>query len=195
MLIGLILGLFKLVIASDNLCTRIARIFKFIINGMLQVELTSIDFLSILASPLSRTNNALRQFQGMKFFQADSKIKVLSVIYFMVAQSSMMARATSDSFLLKYFQAESIPLMIMGAASLSIVLALLSTYLCERYQAYGAMRMATAGIIITLIVLIPIVFSLVPKVKRNRFMCSHTCFAKPWSFYQWFSFGAWPWVC
>ena len=94
----------------------------------------------------------------MKFFQADSKIKVLSVIYFMVAQSSMMARATSDSFLLKYFQAESIPLMIMGAASLSIVLALLSTYLCERYQAYGAMRMATAGIIITLIVLIPIVF-------------------------------------
>ena len=94
----------------------------------------------------------------MKFFQADSKIKVLSVIYFMVAQSSMMARATSDSFLLKYFQAESIPLMIMGAASLSIVLALLSTYLCERFQAYGAMRIATAGIIITLIALVPIVF-------------------------------------
>ena len=40
----------------------------------------------------------------------------------MVAQSSMMARATSDSFLLKYFQPESIPLMIMAAASLSIVL-------------------------------------------------------------------------
>lgn len=94
----------------------------------------------------------------MKFFRADSKIKVLSVIYFMVAQSSMMARATSDSFLLKYFQAESIPLMIMGAASLSIVLALLSTYLCERFQAYGAMRIATAGIIITLIALVPIVF-------------------------------------
>ncbi len=94
----------------------------------------------------------------MKFFQADSKIKVLSVIYFMVAQSSMMARATSDSFLLKYFQAESIPLMIMGAASLSIVLALLSTYLCERFQAFGAMRIATAGIILTLIALVPIVF-------------------------------------
>jgi hypothetical protein len=94
----------------------------------------------------------------MKFFQADSKIKVLSVIYFMVAQSSMMARATSDSFLLKYFQAESIPLMIMGAASLSIVLALLSTYLCERFQAYGAMKIATAGIVITLISLVPIVF-------------------------------------
>lgn len=94
----------------------------------------------------------------MKFFQADSKIKVLSVIYFMVAQSSMMARATSDSFLLKYFQAESIPLMIMGAASLSIVLALLSTYLCERFQAYGAMRIATAGIVITLIALVPTVF-------------------------------------
>ena len=94
----------------------------------------------------------------MKFFQADPKIKVLSVIYFMVAQSSMMARATSDSFLLKYFQAESIPLMIMGAASLSIVLALLSTYLCERFQAYGAMRIATAGIVITLIALVPTVF-------------------------------------
>ncbi|MEK9773757.1 MAG: Npt1/Npt2 family nucleotide transporter [Opitutae bacterium] len=99
----------------------------------------------------------------MKFFQADSKIKVLSVIYFMVAQSSMMARATSDSFLLKYFQAESIPLMIMGAASLSIVLALLSTYLCERFQAYGAMRIATAGIVITLIALVPVVFLLGAK--------------------------------
>ena len=76
----------------------------------------------------------------MKLSQIDPKIKILSVIYFMVAQSSMMARATSDSFLLKYFEAESIPLMIMSAASLSIILALLSTYLCERFQAYGAMR-------------------------------------------------------
>jgi hypothetical protein len=48
--------------------------------------------------------------------------------------------------------------MIMGAASLSIILALLSTYLCERFQAYGAMRIATAGIVITLISLVPIVF-------------------------------------
>ena len=96
----------------------------------------------------------------MKLSQIDPKIKILSVIYFMVAQSSMMARATSDSFLLKYFEAESIPLMIMAAASLSIILALLSTYLCERFQAYGAMRIATAGIILTLCALVPIVYFL-----------------------------------
>ena len=96
----------------------------------------------------------------MKLSQIDPKIKILSVIYFMVAQSSMMARATSDSFLLKYFEAESIPLMIMAAASLSIILAILSTYLCERFQAYGAMRIATAGIILTLCALVPIVYFL-----------------------------------
>ena len=76
----------------------------------------------------------------------------------MVAQSSMMARATSDSFLLKYFQPESIPLMIMAAASLSIVLALLTTYLCGRFQAYGAMRIAIAGIIVTLLVMVCMVY-------------------------------------
>ena len=81
----------------------------------------------------------------------------------MVAQSSMMARATSDSFLLKYFQPESIPLMIMAAASLSIILALLSTFLCERFQAYGAMRIATAGIVLTLTILVPIVYFLGEK--------------------------------
>lgn len=97
---------------------------------------------------------------SLKLSQIDPKIKILSVIYFMVAQSSMMARATSDSFLLKYFESESIPLMIMAAASLSIILALLSTYLCERFQAFGAMRIATAGIIITLCALVPIVYLL-----------------------------------
>ena len=76
----------------------------------------------------------------------------------MVAQSSMMARATSDSFLLKYFQPESIPLMIMAAASLSIVLALFTTYLCGRFQAYGAMRYATSGIVFTLLAMVCIVY-------------------------------------
>ena len=94
----------------------------------------------------------------MKFFQIDKKIKLLCLVYFMVAQSSMMARATSDSFLLKYFQPESIPLMIMAAASLSIVLALLTTYLCGRFQAYGAMRIAIAGIIVTLLVMVCMVY-------------------------------------
>ena len=94
----------------------------------------------------------------MKILQIDKKIKTLCLIYFMVAQSSMMARATSDSFLLKYFQPESIPLMIMAAASLSIVLALLTTYLCGRFQAYGAMRIATAGIVVTLLAMVCLVY-------------------------------------
>ena len=94
----------------------------------------------------------------MKIFQIDRKIKILCLVYFMVAQSSMMARATSDSFLLKYFQPESIPLMIMAAASLSIVLALFTTYLCGRFQAFGAMRIATSGIVITLLAMVCVVY-------------------------------------
>jgi hypothetical protein len=76
----------------------------------------------------------------------------------MVAQSSMMARATSDSFLLKYFQPESIPLMIMAAASLSIILAIFTTYLCGRFQAFGAMRIATSGIVVTLFAMVFVVY-------------------------------------
>ena len=94
----------------------------------------------------------------MKTFQVDRKVKVLCVIYFMVAQSSMMARATSDSFLLKYFEAGSIPLMIMAAASLSIVLALFTTYLCGRFQAFGAMKIATMGIVVTLLAMVCVVY-------------------------------------
>jgi hypothetical protein len=94
----------------------------------------------------------------MKFFDMDGKIKLLCLIYFMVAQSSMMARATSDSFLLKYFEIESIPLMIMAAASLSIVLAIFTTYLCGRFQAYGAMKIATAVLVASLGAVIALVF-------------------------------------
>ena len=91
----------------------------------------------------------------------DGKIKLLCLVYFMVAQSSMMARATSDSFLLSKdinFQQESIPLMIMAAATLSIVLAIFTTYLCGRFQAFGAMRIATAGLVIGLIGIIGLVY-------------------------------------
>ena len=94
----------------------------------------------------------------MKIFDMDRKIKLLCLIYFMVAQSSMMARATSDSFLLKYFEAESIPLMIMAAASLSIVLAMFTTYLCGRFQAFGAMKIATVGLVASLAAIIALVF-------------------------------------
>lgn len=91
----------------------------------------------------------------------DGKIKLLCLVYFMVAQSSMMARATSDSFLLSKdidFQQESIPLMIMAAASLSIVLAIFTTYLCGRFQAFGAMRIATAGLVLSLVGIIGLVY-------------------------------------
>ena len=81
----------------------------------------------------------------MSFLKVDSKIIVLCVIYFMLAQSSMTSRATADALLLKYFDEESIPLMIMSAASLSIMLALLTTYLCGRFQAYGAGRAGRPG--------------------------------------------------
>ena len=69
----------------------------------------------------------------------------------------MTARATSDSFLLKYFEPADISMMIMAAASLSIVLALFSTYLCSKYQALGAMQIATFGLSITLFVLIGVI--------------------------------------
>ncbi len=99
--------------------------------------------------------------ESMKIFHMDGKIKLLCLVYFMVAQSSMMARATSDSFLLSKdinFQQESIPLMIMAAASLSIVLAIFTTYLCGRFQAFGAMRIATAGLVLSLIGIIGLVY-------------------------------------
>jgi ATP/ADP translocase len=69
----------------------------------------------------------------------------------------MTARATSDSFLLKYFEPADISMMIMGAASLSIVLALFSTFLCSKYQALGAMQIATFGLSITLFILIAVI--------------------------------------
>jgi ATP/ADP translocase len=104
----------------------------------------------------------------MKIFKMDGKIKLLCLVYFMVAQSSMMARATSDSFLLKYFEAESIPLMIMAAASLSIVLAIFTTYLCGRFQAYGAMKIATAGLVCILGVVIALVFLFCESDEREE---------------------------
>lgn len=84
----------------------------------------------------------------MKFFQIEKKIVVLSVIYFMLAQSSMTSRATADALLLKYFDESSIPLMVMAAAGLSVMLAMLTTYLCGRFQAYGAMKLTIGGMII-----------------------------------------------
>ena len=47
-------------------------------------------------------------------------------------------------------------MMIMAAASLSIVLALFSTFLCSKYQAFGAMQIATLGLTLTLFLLIAV---------------------------------------
>lgn len=69
----------------------------------------------------------------------------------------MTARATSDSFLLQYFEPADISMMIMAAASLSIVLALFSTFLCSKYQALGAMQIATFGLSVTLFILIVVI--------------------------------------
>ncbi len=93
----------------------------------------------------------------LKKLNCGPKIGLLCFLYFIVAQSSMTARATSDSFLLKYFEPADISMMIMAAASLSIVLALFSTYLCSKYQALGAMQIATFGLSITLFVLIGVI--------------------------------------
>ena len=87
-----------------------------------------------------------------KIKSVEPKIGLLCLIYFLVAQSSMTARATSDSFLLKYFEPADISMMIMAAASLSILLALLSTYLCSKYQAFGAMQIATFGLSIATVI-------------------------------------------
>ena len=136
--------------------------------------------------------------ESMKIFHMDGKIKLLCLVYFMVAQKdSMMAQATSDSFLLSKdinFQQESIPLMIMAAASLSIVLAIFTTYLCGRFQAFGAMRIATAEVdseawLGSLLGL---------PVRQQRRDEDHsilaTCFARSSSFCPWFFFGEWRWA-
>ena len=57
-----------------------------------------------------------------------------------------MARATADSFFLKNFDREKIPLMIMAAAVMSSVVAVFITYLCGRFLVYGAMKLAMGAL-------------------------------------------------
>ena len=88
----------------------------------------------------------------------NSKISCLCLVYFLVALTSMTARATSDSFLLKHFQPADISLVLMGAAAFSIILAILSTFLCVRYQAYGAMQVVSLILVLALFLIIAFVF-------------------------------------
>jgi len=78
----------------------------------------------------------------MSLFKVEKKILVLCGIYFLLALCSLVARATADSFFLKNFDREKIPLMIMAAAVMSSVVAVFITYLCGRFEVYGAMKLA-----------------------------------------------------
>ena len=114
--------------------------------------------LHILSENCTTTHYLLMQHLVKRIKQIDPKIGLLCLIYFLVAQSSMTARATSDSFLLKHFEPADISMMIMAAASLSILLALFSTYLCSRFQAFGAMQFATFGLSSAVVVAIALIF-------------------------------------
>ncbi|SVB85548.1 uncharacterized protein METZ01_LOCUS238402, partial [marine metagenome] len=82
----------------------------------------------------------------MSIFKVERKILILCGIYFLLAVCSLVARATADSFFLKNFDREKIPLMIMAAAVVSSVLAVFITYLCGRFQVYGAMKLAMGAL-------------------------------------------------
>ena len=82
----------------------------------------------------------------MSFFKVERKILILCGIYFLLALCSLTARATADSLFLKNFDKGNIPLMIMTAAVMSSVVAVFVTYLCARFQVYGAMKLAMGAL-------------------------------------------------
>ena len=87
------------------------------------------------------------------------------------------------------FQQESIPLMIMAAASLSIVLAIFTTYLCGRFQAFGAMRIATAGLVLSLVGIICLVYQFGNSGETKIIYALLTCSARSSSFCPQFFLG------
>jgi len=82
----------------------------------------------------------------MSLFKVERKILILCGIYFLLALCSLIARATADSLFLKNFDRGQIPLIIMAAAVMSSVVAVFVTYLCARFQVYGAMKLAMGGL-------------------------------------------------
>ncbi len=82
----------------------------------------------------------------MSFFKVERKILILCGIYFLLALCSLTARATADSLFLKNFDKGNIPLMIMTAAVMSSIVAVFITYLCARFQVYGAMKLAMGSL-------------------------------------------------
>ena len=82
----------------------------------------------------------------MSIFKVERKILILCGIYFLLAVCSLVARATADSLFLKKFDSDKIPLMIMSAAVMSSVVAVFITYLCGRFQVYGAMKLSMGAL-------------------------------------------------
>ncbi|HJO09394.1 MAG TPA: Npt1/Npt2 family nucleotide transporter [Verrucomicrobiota bacterium] len=100
----------------------------------------------------------------MSFFKVERQILILCGIYFLLALCSLMARATADSFFLKNFDKGSIPLMIMAAAVMSSVVAVFITYLCGRFQVYGAMKLALGALAAAMAGVVAAVFFAAGKV-------------------------------
>ena len=94
----------------------------------------------------------------MSIFKVERKILILCGIYFLLAVCSLVARATADSFFLKNFDREKIPLMIMSAAVVSSVLAVFITYLCGRFQVYGAMKLSMGALAAAMVGVVAAVF-------------------------------------
>ncbi len=100
----------------------------------------------------------------MNLFKIERKILILCGIYFLLAVCSLMARATADSLFLKNFDRGQIPLMIMTAAVMSSVVAVFVTYLCGRFQVYGAMKLAIGGLAAAMVGVVAALFVASGKV-------------------------------
>ena len=94
----------------------------------------------------------------MSFFKVERKILILCGIYFLLALCSLTARATADSLFLKNFDKSNIPLMIMTAAVISSIVAVFITYLCARFQVYGAMKLAMGSLAVAMAGIVAAVF-------------------------------------
>ena len=94
----------------------------------------------------------------MSFFKVERKILILCGIYFLLALCSLTARATADSLFLKNFDKGNIPLMIMTAAVMSSIVAVFITYLCARFQVYGAMKLAMGSLAVAMAGMVAAVF-------------------------------------
>jgi ATP/ADP translocase/HEAT repeat protein len=104
----------------------------------------------------------------MSFFKVERKILILCGIYFLLALCSLTARATADSLFLKNFDKGNIPLMIMTAAVMSSIVAVFITYLCARFQVYGAMKLAMGSLAAAMAGVVVAVFYTAEKLVAGK---------------------------